>query len=148
MAFLNFGVRLKISTEEAEFITLAKVDYSAAAAVLPLPGRGKLNITGTERALLNKGLLKWRLVLTKEFLVDSDVGVGRVLICTAEGKDALRRDTLKLLLVLADLQVHTYNAAFSKLVAQLSKEELPILLTHNDAKVRSMALSNIQNTKH
>ena len=145
MESLSFGVRLKIDTEEAEFITLAKTAYEAATAIFPLPAvsRVKLNITETEQDLLDKGLLRWKLITTKEFISDSDVDVGRVLTCTEGGKEVLQRDILRLVLVLADLQIHTYSVAFPKLVAQLSKKELPTLLTHGDAKVRSIALSNI-----
>lgn len=148
MGLLSFGVWLKVDTAEdqteLEFMVLAWASYNNKAHFFPDGEQIQILPTETEQDLLDRGLLTWKLVKVgpnKNF----DIFTGRVLTCTAEGKEVLQRDVLKLVLTLAGLEIHLHNPEFQKLVDQLSKEELPVLLAHPDDAVRSAALTRIRN---
>lgn len=127
---------------EFEFTTLVAATYSNKAVSFPDGERYRPLLTEVEHDLLNRDLLEWKAFRAK-LNKNLRVLTGEVLTSTEKGKSILKKDLLKLILRLADMDIHTYSSAFLGLVSELSKEQLPILLTHNKSAVRSAALAKI-----
>lgn len=145
-----------IELSDEEFHTFAWSEYGNRVVAIT-SGSGKLwsklkqttvaglkqtTVTGSEQKLLDLKLLRWKSIRTKPNKNGYSY-TGKVLKCSKRGRKVLHKDLLRLILVLARMEVHTYNDEFFKLVARLPREQLPALLVHEKPEIRLVAMARM-----
>jgi len=137
-----------IKLSDMEFQVLAWLRYGKVPIGFS-PGPGSKTTSKYEQRLLDMELVKWKGVIIAPIKDGSPEGFREhtlVLECTRRGEEALHKNLLRLVLVLAELEVpEYYSPGFFNLVKQLSEEELPALLTHEKDLVRQVAAARMEN---